>query len=263
MSTIHDFFSGQQPTWSQITQTITDTIRDKAQSAEDVSAFISELGNQDWRAILELRDTRRRIENAERANRPERCHGCGLLFPVSNLYNVRLTESNRHLDIASINQYCIDCATEAVAKRTPTCQACGETFLRVKGRSAVFCPSCASDDVARESRRVRSQLTRARLAGVEASLTVSEWLGAIKHFGGMCAYCGKEPFDVLEHYIPISHGGGTTANNCVPACYSCNSTKNNRHPDTIQYPLDFRLYRASKYLEGLQRDATISSTDRS
>lgn len=254
---------GNPPLWSETTATITNTIRDNARSADDVLAFINELANQDWHAILELRDMRRRIESEERANRPERCDGCGILFPSNKLYNIRLNESNRHLDISSINQYCADCATEAVAKRTPTCQACGETFLRVKGRNAVFCPSCASDDVTRENRRVQSQLTRARLAGVEASLTVLEWLNAIKHFGGMCAYCGKEPFDVLEHYIPISHGGGTTADNCVPACYSCNSTKNNRHPDQIRFPRDFSTFRAENYLERFRRDATISSTDRS
>ena len=47
---------------------------------------------------------------------------------------------------------------------------------------------------------------------------------------GLCAYCQKplpEKFE-LEHVIPISKGGGTTAENCVLACKPCNRRKRTR-----------------------------------
>lgn len=264
MSTIHDLYR-RPALWSQITETIVNVIHDEAQSADDVLAFANSLATRDWRAILELRDMRRRMEHEELARIPSRCSGCGLLFPQGELHRLELKEAgNQFIGFSGLGVYCADCAPNATANLTRTCQSCGELFLRIKGvKNTIFCPDCASDDVTRESRRVQYQLARARQAGVEASLTVSEWLKAIKHFNGLCAYCRKEPFDVLEHYIPISQGGGTTADNCVPACFSCNSRKGNRHPhrpEDQSFPLSLEI---TSYFALLRRDATISSTDRS
>ena len=46
---------------------------------------------------------------------------------------------------------------------------------------------------------------------------------------GRCVYCGcAAPDGVLEHKVPRRRGGPTTLNNCVLACPSCNSRKNDR-----------------------------------
>ena len=72
----------------------------------------------------------------------------------------------------------------------------------------------------RELDRVESQCARAHTLQAEASLTLVEWLETLNHFGWLCAYCQSKPFQVMSYYTPLPQGG-TTAANCVPACYRC------------------------------------------
>ena len=61
------------------------------------------------------------------------------------------------------------------------------------------------------------------------TLTYSDWLQILDYFNGRCAYClGRFSVLELEHLIPVSKGGGTTIENIVPACRSCNARKHNR-----------------------------------
>tara|TARA_B100000161_G_C33509595_1_gene395711 strand:+ start:423 stop:764 length:342 start_codon:yes stop_codon:yes gene_type:complete len=39
-----------------------------------------------------------------------------------------------------------------------------------------------------------------------------------------CIYCGK-PSESLDHLHPMSKGGISSTNNCVPCCLSCNGKK--------------------------------------
>jgi len=72
----------------------------------------------------------------------------------------------------------------------------------------------------REYDRVQEQLVRARYLQARATLTLAEWFATLVHFRWRCAYCQEKPFQVLHHFTPRSQGG-TSADNCVPACYSC------------------------------------------
>jgi hypothetical protein len=42
--------------------------------------------------------------------------------------------------------------------------------------------------------------------------------------GGRCLYCGQ-PSQSIDHVRPLSRGGQSVTENCVPACLSCNGTK--------------------------------------
>lgn len=84
----------------------------------------------------------------------------------------------------------------------------------------------------RESAAVKRHNERALLAGCEATLTIGQWIETLEHYNWQCAYCGK-PYQELEHEIPIVHGGGTTAMNCLPSCRPCNRQKGGKHPDSI------------------------------
>ncbi len=75
-----------------------------------------------------------------------------------------------------------------------------------------------------EHLRVQGQRSRARSLGALATLTLAQWEETLSDFDGLCAYCLVRTFDVLEHFLPIAIGG-TTINNCVPACYECNHKK--------------------------------------
>ncbi len=49
-----------------------------------------------------------------------------------------------------------------------------------------------------------------------------------------CVYCGA-PADCFDHVIPRSRGGSDDADNIVPACVSCNSSKGNRTLEQFQW----------------------------
>lgn len=76
---------------------------------------------------------------------------------------------------------------------------------------------------------------RARKRGVENTLTAREWEIIKAVYGYRCAYCGQKPkLLTQDHIIPISKGGGHTANNVIPACRSCNSRKSVGEPSPFQ-----------------------------
>ncbi len=60
------------------------------------------------------------------------------------------------------------------------------------------------------------------------SLTKEQW-GEIKTaFGNACAYCGADSPLEQEHFIPLSKGGEYTTRNIIPACKTCNCSKQDR-----------------------------------
>lgn len=92
------------------------------------------------------------------------------------------------------------------------------------------CADCQKEHW-KEEQRLKIQLYRARKAGTPATLTLGQWISTLKRYTHHCAYCQIGPYEVLEHYIPLTLGGGTTEENCVPACQSCNLKKRNEHPE--------------------------------
>jgi 5-methylcytosine-specific restriction endonuclease McrA len=58
-----------------------------------------------------------------------------------------------------------------------------------------------------------------------ATLTTIQWATILHSSEGKCHYCQKQigyHMLTLEHLIPVSKGGGTTSENCIPACMDCN-----------------------------------------
>lgn len=51
----------------------------------------------------------------------------------------------------------------------------------------------------------------------------------IERDGLICKYCGIDvEVPTIDHVLPLSRGGRSTMRNCVVACGSCNSSKNNK-----------------------------------
>ena len=91
--------------------------------------------------------------------------------------------------------------------------------------------------------QVESHCRRAAIAGTECTLTVDQWRAWCRALGCRCVYCGSEQArPLLEHVIPISRGGDTSASNVVPACVSCNSMKSNKTPEELLSPEKFRQF---------------------
>ena len=115
------------------------------------------------------------------------------------------------------------------------CLHCGKTFSAPD--HAFYCPECAAEQLKRERARLQNQLSRAENNHLPATLTLDEWLQTLADFNGLCAYCQERPFEHLEHFIPIDAGGGTTVDNCIPACGKCNWSKGADDPDRPQAEL--------------------------
>jgi 5-methylcytosine-specific restriction endonuclease McrA len=65
---------------------------------------------------------------------------------------------------------------------------------------------------------------------------------------GLCHYCGRQvaPAELtLDHLLPLVRGGHSTRGNCVPACKTCNSAKQDLLPLEWQDYLD-RLQRGPR-----------------
>ncbi len=99
---------------------------------------------------------------------------------------------------------------------------------------------------------ISSHLTRARKLDLPATLSLEQWRGTKAHFNHMCAYCQKNPVEVLEHFVPLALGLGTIWSNCVPSCKVCNRRKNNLHPALVKLIPHEDIERVREYLMSLE-----------
>jgi hypothetical protein len=80
------------------------------------------------------------------------------------------------------------------------------------------------------------------------TLTDEQWEDILGRYNYSCAYCGDSEELVQEHWVPVSRGGGYTVENIVPACQSCNSSKNVMTGEEFHHWLDLREWEAIKEL---------------
>ena len=97
------------------------------------------------------------------------------------------------------------------------------------GRRIRACQACGHATKAREPKALKKaakplswKRTAAKAAG---DLDEYQWATIVAWFGGLCCYCERAPWTHMDHVLPISKGGKTTAANCVPACAPCNYRK--------------------------------------
>ena len=76
--------------------------------------------------------------------------------------------------------------------------------------------------------RIYNQRRRALKKQLPNTLTPQQWEQCEKDFDYTCCYCGQAKKLTIEHFKPISKFGELTANNVLPACPSCNSSRGNR-----------------------------------
>lgn len=82
------------------------------------------------------------------------------------------------------------------------------------------------DSLNKDKKRETRQRRRARKHSLESTLTFAEWQKIVDDHFGRCCYCGAKSDSLTQdHVVPVSNGGGYTAENIVPACSRCNSSK--------------------------------------
>lgn len=69
---------------------------------------------------------------------------------------------------------------------------------------------------------------------LEMRITLSQWEELKRKYGSRCLCCGKKADLTIDHIVPLSRGGLSTADNIQPLCQKCN---NERKGDKI---IDYR-----------------------
>jgi hypothetical protein len=116
-------------------------------------------------------------------------------------------------------------------------------------------------EVAVNTKQVRRARNRARRKGLPANLSLQEWTETLQDFEQKCAYCGGGNIITLDHYIPLNCGGGSSIDNCVPCCPSCNLSKSGVLPEDAKLISRSAIQRVERYLE-LRRQGRRSSFEK-
>lgn len=103
-----------------------------------------------------------------------------------------------------------------------------------KARASARASYAASPFRMREAARKR----RALLANVLGpGLTESEWSEILEFNDHRCAYCLEQSNSLeVDHIVALARGGSHSADNVVPACETCNTSKNDRSLLEIFHP---------------------------
>ena len=104
--------------------------------------------------------------------------------------------------------------------------------------------------------RMYCQQYRARKRKLPSTFTPEDWKRCKEFFNHSCAYCEKTLKRLQQdHFIPVSKGGPYTVTNIIPACKSCNSSKQN-HDFFDWYPKQpfYSKTREAKILKYLNYD---------
>lgn len=200
-------------------------IADRCSSEEEVQAILARLATVDYRTLMS------KIEHEHNQWK------CGLCREFKDRRTFTFVYATWR-----VPPVCPECFAEKAVFQA-TCIGCQQGTPALVDM-AYTCPSCEPMKIS-----VSNNNTRARKAHLPATLTLRQWVQAMRYFEGKCAYCNG-PYQCLEHYVPLSLGGGSTADNCLPCCYRCNLRKKNLHPDDFAalFPA-FNLERIRAYLD--------------
>lgn len=121
-------------------------------------------------------------------------------------------------------RYCDECFASAQAEHACVCILCSGVYYARYPEINSPCNPCLWSIPETQEEKVKTHLRRALKAGKPATLTVDEWIATLTDFRFKCAYCLQAEYEVLEHFRPVE-SAGTTAENCIPACQSCNIRK--------------------------------------
>lgn len=103
--------------------------------------------------------------------------------------------------------------------------------------------------------RIYVQKRQSLKNNLPSTFTNAQWEQCKNYFNNRCCYCGKETVLSQDHFVAVSKKGEYTANNILPVCGKCNSSKHN-YSFTEWYPRQefYSKQRARKILKYLGYD---------
>lgn len=178
-------------------------------------------------------------ENKELAkNGLKKCKYCGKVKPIEEY---RMVGKHRRIE------YCPDC--EAIAKKEKA--KYDKKYLEENKEKKKEYYQQWKEQGGSEIRRINEQQREARKRSLKNTLTLEDWHDCLEYFDNRCAYCGCKSEQLSQdHVIPLSKGGEYVRENIVPACKSCNSSKNNRDLDYFYELTEYFTY--ERYIKILE-----------
>ncbi len=76
--------------------------------------------------------------------------------------------------------------------------------------------------------RINAARRAAKLAIDCYEISERDWERLCQRYDQCCAYCGKRKKLTRDHIIPVTRGGQESIGNLVPACDTCNKSKNDK-----------------------------------
>lgn len=193
------------------------------------------------------------------------CRGCGVSIGHLAGHAIYCSHAclswikNGNTEIRKLPTTCAQCGRPMEGKRagaiycTKACKnrACdlrrgrddAARYLKERERRIAYATAYAkaNPQVGQRAKRRR----KAQIAGAGTfRVSARDWRRLCLRYGDRCAYCRKRGALTMDHILPISRGGRHSIGNLIPACASCNASKNDR---TI---MEWRLGRRLSRLKG-------------
>lgn len=113
----------------------------------------------------------------------------------------------------------------------------------------------------RLAKKVQTQKRRARQKqAMRIPYSSKQLYQRFEEFGGCCVYCGSPENLTPDHVIPIARGGIDALSNLVPACLSCNCSK--QHRDYVEWftnSAHFSIERLRMIAEAIGDENTLNN----
>lgn len=154
-------------------------------------------------------------DKSKKDGRTSRCRVCRSLeaakYRAENPENVKMAQAKW-------------CAENRDKRKAYYAKYRAENLEKEKARSAKYQKANLDRFRAYEQRR------RARKANALGDHTAEQLQARFDYHGNKCVYCDSTENLHADHQIPLSRGGTNFASNMVPACASCNLSKNDKTP---------------------------------
>lgn len=202
---------------------------------------------------------RQAIQATDRNRRPPTCPASGLkccascerTLPIADFGKRSASPDGLHYWCRACNSMKVRAQRDAIQARPHKlpangqkhCSACRRDLpiAEFGKRSAspdglhYWCKSCISErgrswresnpEIWRPKHRVRQERRLRRIYENGGNLNYWEWEEILQRYDHRCVACGKRDELTLDHIVPVSKGGGTSAENVQPLCRSCNASK--------------------------------------
>lgn len=168
------------------------------------------------------------------------CAECGTPFPVtrSDRITCSLKCSKRRIDRRrnkGIRDFlCAHCSSTFQAARSDALYCspwCSKRAYYTAHRELLIARSIQWAVDHPEEMRVRRRARRALKRNNPGSVGVllDDWRRLVTRYRDRCAYCGRQPETIqMDHVIPLARGGRHAIGNVLPACPTCNHSKQDK-----------------------------------